>query len=365
MEQKARGRNDSALPCPICKEEFRNDDQVLPNLYFRYFIHNSRCSCDSPAPTHPVQVILSCSHVFHEACIRSFERFTGIKACPLCRSRDYQKKRTWTGKELFRQKSLRLLQAAFRCSRARRILRHLQDTVVPKEADKRQQFWAKRLAKLTDSLLLQVPTPHAAPLPFIHPWQLDVQRDRMLDALFAESDNAMAVSRSFFGSDSPPPATVGLPAGAEAGDCSAVCVVGGVQWKGIQWQNIWKQAQAHGAQDCPICMMEIDVHDVQRQCALTSCSHLFHRACLESFEEFGKNKHELAGEGGVHIDKCPMCRSQYFKAALQPMAAAPAASQRPAHDAAPAPKAANVKRATHPTKMNSRYLPGVGLVKLR
>jgi hypothetical protein len=80
VEQKARGRNDSALPCPICKEEFRDDDQVLPSLYCRYFIHNSRCSCDSPAPTHPVQVILSCSHVFHEACIRSFERFTGIKA---------------------------------------------------------------------------------------------------------------------------------------------------------------------------------------------------------------------------------------------------------------------------------------------
>ena len=103
-----------------------------------------------------MQVILSCSHVFHEACIRSFERFSGVKACPLCRSKDYQKKRTWAGKELFRQKSVLLLQRALRCARARRILRHLRDTVVPKEAGKRQEFWAKRLGKLTDALLMQV-----------------------------------------------------------------------------------------------------------------------------------------------------------------------------------------------------------------
>ena len=126
MERKARGRNDSALPCPICKEDFKNDDQV--------FAATPACTLHAlqPAPlplrTHPVQVILSCSHVFHAACIRSFERFTGAKACPLCRSRDYQKKRTWGGKELFRERSVLLLQKAFRCARARRAMRHLQDT---------------------------------------------------------------------------------------------------------------------------------------------------------------------------------------------------------------------------------------------
>jgi hypothetical protein len=191
--------------------------------------------------------------------------------------------------------------------------------------------------------------------------QLDVQRDRMLDALFAESDNALAVSRSFFHSDSTPVATVEVAAAATGG-ChgGSVCVVGGVQWKGVDWERVWRQAQAHGAQDCPICMMEIDVHDGQRECVVTSCSHLFHRACLESFEEFGKNKHELAGDGGLHTDKCPMCRSQYFKAALQPVAAPPAPPQVPA-----APKAEPAKRSNRPAKANSRYLPGVGLVKLK
>jgi hypothetical protein len=190
----------------------------------------------------------------------------------------------------------------------------------------------------------------------------------MLDALFAESDNALAVSRSFFHSDAVPVATMALPApGAGPGGCT-VCVVGGVKWKGVEWDCIWRQAQAHGAQDCPICMMEIDVHDAQRECVLTSCSHLFHRACLESFEEFGRNKHELAGDDGVHLDKCPMCRSQYFKAMLQPTMSAVAATDAPqpqVKQAASVHKAMTVKRGIRPAKTNSRYLPGVGLVKLR
>lgn len=193
--------------------------------------------------------------------------------------------------------------------------------------------------------------------------QLDVQRDRMLDALFAESDNALAVSRSFFHNDAAPVATVALPA---AGGSSSVRVVGGVKWQGVDWDSTWRQAQAHGAQDCPICMMEIDTHDAQRECVLTSCSHLFHRVCLESFEEFGRSKHELTGADGAHMDKCAMCRSQYFKAALQPVAGATDAAQAQATPAAPAPKAADaVKRSVRPAKTNSRYLPGVGLVKLR
>lgn len=42
----------------------------------------------SPSAVHHVlslQVLLSCSHVFHKACLSSFERFTGAKSCPLCR----------------------------------------------------------------------------------------------------------------------------------------------------------------------------------------------------------------------------------------------------------------------------------------
>mmetsp|Transcript_28486 Transcript_28486/g.40562 ORF Transcript_28486/g.40562 Transcript_28486/m.40562 type:complete len:238 (+) Transcript_28486:344-1057(+) len=52
--------------------------------------------CMLPAPhgtTIKKNVILSCSHVFHEFCILNFEKFLGntIPTCPVCRS-DYEKR---------------------------------------------------------------------------------------------------------------------------------------------------------------------------------------------------------------------------------------------------------------------------------
>lgn len=37
-----------------------------------------------------LQVLLSCSHVFHQQCLASFERHMRVKACPLCRKAWYQ-----------------------------------------------------------------------------------------------------------------------------------------------------------------------------------------------------------------------------------------------------------------------------------
>nr|AAP20062.1 HSD15 [Homo sapiens] len=63
VKQRSLLQGDSVQPCPICKEEF----ELRP------------------------QVLLSCSHVFHKACLQAFEKFTNKKTCPLCRS-CYQKK---------------------------------------------------------------------------------------------------------------------------------------------------------------------------------------------------------------------------------------------------------------------------------
>jgi hypothetical protein len=60
----SKQRADNHTECSICRDEFKADDQVL----------------------------LSCSHVFHERCIKSFERFAREKCCPICRSAAYQKR---------------------------------------------------------------------------------------------------------------------------------------------------------------------------------------------------------------------------------------------------------------------------------
>ena len=68
-------RSDPDSCCPICMEGFKQGHEVL----------------------------LSCSHIFHRTCLRSFENFTKDNelTCPICRTRNYQKKITHIGSKAF------------------------------------------------------------------------------------------------------------------------------------------------------------------------------------------------------------------------------------------------------------------------
>jgi hypothetical protein len=72
LESSASGRQDAF--CPICMEGFRGHE-----------------------------VLLSCSHMFHQVCLRNFERFMRVsqRACPICRTGQYQKKVTHQGSRAF------------------------------------------------------------------------------------------------------------------------------------------------------------------------------------------------------------------------------------------------------------------------
>ena len=60
VEKKSQKRHEDI--CPICREQFKLSEQV----------------------------ILSCGHVFHRKCLRSFERFvrSSKRACPICRKQN-------------------------------------------------------------------------------------------------------------------------------------------------------------------------------------------------------------------------------------------------------------------------------------
>ena len=48
------------------------------------------------------QVVLSCSHVFHKNCIKSFEKFTKMtKKCPMCRTENYETCKFVEGTKVF------------------------------------------------------------------------------------------------------------------------------------------------------------------------------------------------------------------------------------------------------------------------
>uniref|UniRef100_G3UI65 Ring finger protein 32 n=1 Tax=Loxodonta africana TaxID=9785 RepID=G3UI65_LOXAF len=90
------------------------------------------------------QVLLSCSHVFHRACLQAFEKFTNKKTCPLCRKNQYQTRVIHDGARLFKVKCATRIQAYWRGHIVRKWYRNLRKTVPPKDAKLRKKFFEEK-----------------------------------------------------------------------------------------------------------------------------------------------------------------------------------------------------------------------------
>ena len=296
---QSRQRDDSTRECPICMDTFRTE----------------------------AQVILSCSHVFHAACLASFERFAGKASCPLCRSANYEKRLFEEGRKNWELLCARKVQAVWRGHCGRKIWNHLLDTVVPSDPAKRRDFFARRMGKLTFKLLSA----------------LDDNADD-IDALFAESERALAASREVF-NPSPPQISAARAAAAAPRDTLAETSTAD-RWAALRldlegsgvpassgqpgsaamqeeerdavdWGEVEAAALCRNEQDCAICLGDLGGPDKRK--ALTSCSHLFHAVCLASFERFAsavsadRHRQNLEDEPKPDCPKCPCCRADYTK----------------------------------------------------
>ena len=114
---KSLTRNDLKHGCPICCEEFKDEEQVL----------------------------LSCSHVFHRKCVRSFEKFSKQRVCPICRQEEYQKKCILDARERYLERSAVAIQAAFRGYRMRKWYHRVRESDAPKDPVSRREYYADQL----------------------------------------------------------------------------------------------------------------------------------------------------------------------------------------------------------------------------
>jgi len=263
------------------------------------------------------QVILSCSHVFHQTCLTSFERFSGRATCPLCRSADYEKRLFEEGRKNWELLCTRKLQAVWRGHCGRKIWNYLLDTVVPTDPAKKRDFFVRRMGKLSTKLLSA----------------MDNNADD-LEALFSESDQALLVSRQVFNNATEPSSrTVQSPPETSTADrwaalrldmegpaaLPALPSPSAAQGEHdtIDWDKVETAALTRNEQDCAICLGDLGGPDKQK--ALTSCSHLFHAQCLASFERFAtavsadRHRQTLAAEPTPQCPTCPCCRSEYQK----------------------------------------------------
>ncbi|XP_072184362.1 RING finger protein 32 [Excalfactoria chinensis] len=249
IKQRSIQHGDSIQPCAICREEFALQPQVL----------------------------LSCSHVFHKACLKSFEKFTGKKSCPMCRKKQYQTRVIHDGARLYKIKCATRIQATWRGYVVRKWYKNLRKTVPPKDSKLRKQFFEEKVQQISNRLLSSY--------------------DINVDDFLSKIDSSIAACREAF----------------QQLDGKEILL------SENDWERIQMQAFRLEIADCPICIMPLSPtaqhacvfsgtsNPFSRQIVLLSCSHLFHHTCLEAFEELSL--------GVPHI--CPLCRSYYQKKVLR------------------------------------------------
>ena len=287
VQKASDARQDSDRPCSICLEDF----------------------CTRP------QLLLSCSHVFHEECLRSYERFSSHKHCPLCRRSSYQARLHTGGIRVWKNKCASRIQKLFRGYSARKAAFDLVKGSgdVSAHPALRRKFVSKQVSNITSQIEEQ-----------------QKETESEIDKLFAELDSNISASRTQMRENlqsleelhgrAPVQLTQeDIPASKSDVDSE------------INESNPWLRAKRdvvkRNDDDCPICFSAMGilkknkVSDSAVHCQpvstrnkneeqldrrpvmLLSCSHVFHAACLRSFESF-KVFEDLT---------CPMCRSGYEK----------------------------------------------------
>nr|XP_033787504.1 RING finger protein 32 [Geotrypetes seraphini] len=247
-KQRSIEQGDSSQPCVICREEF----ELYP------------------------QVLLSCSHVFHKACLQAFEKFTGKKICPMCRKMQYQTRVIYDGARLFKTKCATRIQACWRGYIVRKWYKNIRKTVPPKNIKLRKIFFEEKFEEISNRLLRSY--------------------DTNIEAFFSEIDDCIAANRNVL----------------QQLDKKNVPEISEAEWEKIKIQAVRREIF-----DCPICIMPLcltnyiqgcpgNTTPCSRQTVLLSCSHVFHHTCLQAFEDFSF--------GELHI--CPLCRSCYQKRIL-------------------------------------------------
>ncbi|KAI8767405.1 RING finger protein 32 [Biomphalaria glabrata] len=189
IKAKSNGRDDSNEPCVICKEDFGLQEQVL----------------------------LSCTHVFHKACLQAFERFTGKKTCPMCRHEQYQTRVIHEGSRLHKHKSATKIQSLWRGYVVRSWYKKLRETVPPKDPMLRKKFYEEKLTAIVDRMINSI----------------DVNMSEFLQ----EIDSSVQQSRAAF----------------SMWDAAHVDITS------EQWDVIQLKAVERDETDCPICLTELQL----------------------------------------------------------------------------------------------------------
>ena len=271
IEEKSKKR-EGDHSCPICLESF-----TTPNN----------------------QTILSCSHVFHKTCLSNFERFTKQRVCPICRRQDYEKKNFDQGfinhltKQIIRiQKSVRgfLLR--------RRLYAELNKTYKATSTLFRRRLLAYKLQLLNEKMSKKTRVRQKETEKLISEIDKNLDEKNNMDSKLLEIHNLHRLTQENIRAALPGNTLI-----QQTGDSQNLIQEAKPENKGemsAEWKETLKKAVLRNEQNCAICFN--DLNNGKKLCLL-NCTHLFHSACLLSFEYYALlNQHN-----------CPVCRCDYKK----------------------------------------------------
>jgi len=282
-----------ATPCPICREGFRNEDQVL----------------------------LSCSHVFHRTCIRSYERFARDRCCPLCRCKFYEKRLIHDGPRAFTRASAIRIQKCVRGYFTRKWYRKVLNSIPPKDPDERRQWFCEKLEEKANSLFSEMDATRAEADALFA--EIDARRIDQSGEVEGEGGGALErwvpLGPVLSPPSSPPSRLASSQRVIEKRKPAAV-----TGHKEIDWDHVIGRALERGDTECPICMGELQ-RNGKSQVAWLSCTHVFHLDCICAFERFQVGGAAAMARDAGNVSSsgepteagtacaCPVCRAQYSR----------------------------------------------------
>lgn len=297
LELQARQRGAASEPCPVCLEALGMREQAM----------------------------LSCGHLFHRACIDSFERFQAAQGashgrragqtqaqvlanrkCPLCRAPGYEKRRTRIGAEAHVHGRVTVMQAAWRRFRVRKAYlqqrRAFYDGGGGIGSLARRTYFAREMGRVSERIRGAVARSEA-------------RSAARVERLLVESEAArQAMRRAMLAAGLEP---------AESADAGASDEEDGDAAPSRMRAQVWAAASAAADSrvtcddDCPICLQPLlrarqggpEEADAGTGggtgTSLLSCGHAMHSACVRSFERF----QVTAGKQRA----CPVCRHPDYK----------------------------------------------------
>lgn len=256
------------------------------------------------------QILLSCSHSFHQSCLRSYERHVEKRVCPLCRHQEYQGLRVNDGAIWHHHAMATRIQAMWRGYKCRQYLEsrgQLSRPVQQKHCLHRMAAVSSQITQLTQSKTAEIRH-------FLDSISISTANCKAVISAAHRRVTQKAISEERWSSV----LTTAQQRYRSHGEC-AICMTSfrlpdGYTDVAFLPKQISQSPKSSGAASLSVAQAPMGCTGSLKVCSdpklervLLSCTHIFHKQCLDALERY---------TFGDTLSTCPICRANYQRKSL-------------------------------------------------